>query len=563
MKPSRIRRAGRGLAFGALVTATLVALFYAEEDWRGARIWAATKRDLQARGESFEWRDFVPPRLPEAQNLAFAPLFRRAFPFAVDPKTNEWIENPPNWSPVGATGHELAEMPWGRSKPGYGNYKPPSYGTWLNGEATDLDMLQRFFRRRDGFPKTLQSQTPADDVLFALSRWKPLLTELAQAAAERPLTRFPVAWTRRPAWSINLPHYPVIRGLTDTLCLRASAELATGETSAARADILLALRLRQANANDPIVVGAMVDTAELGDLVQPIWEGLAARQWSADDLDAFSAGLRGVNVLRELQQGIRGGERAAFAQQLPEELEDWGQAREIAKNLPAMTWKGREPVPAWLWLRNWLWRLLPFWPRGWYEQNVAMISTSFQKYVIDPVDPPAHRITISEDDLEHSLQALPLRPSNFIGREVSEVFASITIKFAFTQNFVDQTVTACALEKYYLDHQAYPAGLAALAPRYLDRVPNDVIDGAPLRYRLTVDGRYQLYSIGSDQEDGGGLIEWPAKRTWRRAASQMPNGDVIHPPNPSKDHGDWVWQYAPTSPPDPPENGRRLGGLSS
>jgi hypothetical protein len=255
---------------------------------------------------------------------------------------------------------------------------------------------------------------------------------------------------------------------------------------------------------------------------------------------------------------MRGGERAAFVQQLSDELEDWSQAREIAKEHPLIRLTNGEPKPPWLWLDDWLWRLLPFWPHGWYQQNMAVISIALQKYVIDRVNPAAHRITISGDGLAHYLQALPLRPDNSIAREVVGLFAGITDKFAFTQNFVDEAMTACALEKYYLDHHGYPAGLAALVPRYLNRLPNDVIDGAPLRYRLTVDGRYQLYSIGSDQQDGGGLIEWPANRTWRRAASRTANGDVIYPPNPSKDHGDWVWQYAPASPPDPPENGSRL-----
>jgi hypothetical protein len=126
---------------------------------------------------------------------------------------------------------------------------------------------------------------------------------------------------------------------------------------------------------------------------------------------------------------------------------------------------------------------------------------------------------------------------------------------------VDQAVIACALERYYLDHQVYPAKLAALVPGYLDHVPNDVIDGASMRYRLTVDGRYQLYSIGWNGKDDDGAIAWPPDRKWRRTSTASLAGQEQPFPGLSADQGDWVWQYAPAEPPDPPDNLSRLEAL--
>jgi hypothetical protein len=48
----------------------------------------------------------------------------------------------------------------------------------------------------------------------------------------------------------------------------------------------------------------------------------------------------------------------------------------------------------------------------------------------------------------------------------------------------------------------------ALTPQYLDRVPADPFDGAPLRYRLLNSG-YVIYSAGPDGQDNGGR-EHPA-----------------------------------------------------
>ena len=40
---------------------TLIVFLYIEEDWRGARAWAATKAGWEAKGESFDFNKFIPP----------------------------------------------------------------------------------------------------------------------------------------------------------------------------------------------------------------------------------------------------------------------------------------------------------------------------------------------------------------------------------------------------------------------------------------------------------------------------------------------------------------------
>ena len=64
--------------------------------------------------------------------------------------------------------------------------------------------------------------------------------------------------------------------------------------------------------------------------------------------------------------------------------------------------------------------------------------------------------------------------------------------------------TALALEQFRAARgQQYPATLSALAPDYLDAIPQDPFDGQPLRYRPQGHG-YMLYSIGPDLKDDGG-----------------------------------------------------------
>src|ERR1051325_8714393 len=52
--------------FCAAALATLIGLFYAEENWRGKRAWENCKRDLEAKGETLDWKAHVPPPILDA-----------------------------------------------------------------------------------------------------------------------------------------------------------------------------------------------------------------------------------------------------------------------------------------------------------------------------------------------------------------------------------------------------------------------------------------------------------------------------------------------------------------
>jgi hypothetical protein len=92
-------------------------------------------------------------------------------------------------------------------------------------------------------------------------------------------------------------------------------------------------------------------------------------------------------------------------------------------------------------------------------------------------------------------------------------------------------IAALALERYCLRHGSYPESLDALTPELLPSRPLDFMDGAPLRYRHTQDGRFVLYSTGLDCIDDGGIGRKPGL-LWA---------------NSGHDHTDLVWP-CPASP---------------
>jgi len=64
---------GRRTQSRALITlatlATLVAVFYLEEDWRGRRAWEQCKAQLETGGIVMDWNQYLPPPVPDDQNF--------------------------------------------------------------------------------------------------------------------------------------------------------------------------------------------------------------------------------------------------------------------------------------------------------------------------------------------------------------------------------------------------------------------------------------------------------------------------------------------------------------
>lgn len=78
-----------------------------------------------------------------------------------------------------------------------------------------------------------------------------------------------------------------------------------------------------------------------------------------------------------------------------------------------------------------------------------------------------------------------------------------------TENSRQQTITAIALERHRLKFGSYPDTLEKLIPDFLDKIPQDPMDGRPMRYRLTNDGTFTLWSVGFDGQDNGGDPSMP------------------------------------------------------
>jgi hypothetical protein len=69
----------RRFVAGFAVLVTLIALFYAEEDWRGKRAWEKYKHEMEAKGAVLDWAAYIPPPVPDDQNIFKAPRMTEWF----------------------------------------------------------------------------------------------------------------------------------------------------------------------------------------------------------------------------------------------------------------------------------------------------------------------------------------------------------------------------------------------------------------------------------------------------------------------------------------------------
>ena len=72
--------------------ASLIALFYAVENWRGQRAWKNFQKKMAAKGEPLNLAAYIPPPVPDDQNFAMTPFLAPLLDYGLhgSPATNVW-----------------------------------------------------------------------------------------------------------------------------------------------------------------------------------------------------------------------------------------------------------------------------------------------------------------------------------------------------------------------------------------------------------------------------------------------------------------------------------------
>jgi hypothetical protein len=461
----------RRVLVGGAVAATIVAAAWIEEDLRGDRLLKEFERKCEAEGKPLSFAHYRPAPIPESENLFRAPVIARFF-----------------------TGRETDRSAW----TAYEADKPPLdklskiLGNWMQGQRSDFDQAYPALGMVPPSQSKPDPKAGARLVLETLHGIRPDLDALDLAARVRPQEQIEFG-------EDYIPSFRALRFLTRALNLSAVAELELGQTDKAYGDIYASLRLAEGAERFPHHLTLMMANVMASISLQPIWEGCVEHAWREDQLAGLQRVLSELHLLQDLPLAFAAG-RAAY---------ESGYLSNLRR-------------PWWM-------------PLGWWKMNIVRL---FEMHAGGGdarwFDSERERIDLGA--LEHSdalVDRLRRSHSPFDWLIRHEAWGSkITFFAGFGQNRIELARVACALERFRLAHGHLPAELSELVPTYLESVPRDVIDHAPLRYDRSRADQFRIYSVGLS---GFEAHAWPGKPDLVSSASK---------------EGYWAWEQ--TDDPGPP-----------
>ena len=491
---------------GLAALATLIGLVCAEENWRGKRAWEKYKHELEAQGEKLDWKDYLPPPVPDEQNFAMTPFLAPLFDFNPEPRQegqSRWRDTN-GFNRACSLAGDLAnlDLPTAERQPN------PTWPRMTDLPAWALALSLTTNQAPGAAAPSLTRAEAAAEVLRALEKYTPVLEEL-RSASQRPHARFNIRYGEGLIPDIVLPHLAVVKHTCLLFCLRASAELALDQTDQAWSDTRMGLYLADTLKDEPFLISKLVQLALVQLSLRPIREGLAEHKWSDAQLVEMEQRLGKINLLADAAMR---GERAMSIGIIDQ-----------LRNLGILFLEDPPRRP-------------PVWSRlllgGFFYQNQLSIARMYQQFFVPVVDAANQRIypsrTVENDAALANALAGGFRPNNHFARMLLPGTTGGGTKFAFGQTRVNEAIVACALERYRLAQGQFPESMEPLSPRFLQKMPHDIITGAPLIYRRTPDGQFILYSVGWNEKDDGGTVVL--------TQAKQPSADLRQ--------GDWVWQYS-------------------
>ncbi|MDR0534071.1 MAG: hypothetical protein LBH01_08960 [Verrucomicrobiales bacterium] len=470
------------------VLAALIVIFYLEENWRGAREWAKVSAELKARGYPLTVKETIPPPIPDEDNVAAAPIFAELFD---------------------ANGGENKEARLAKAVP----FKttPKILPVFIRGEIGDL----RFYFEQGEF--TMTEQEAAHKILAELDKeWMPLLAEIAEAL-KCPQCRWPLAYEK--GFAMRMPQVDACLKISKVLTLRAICRLELGQSKEAVDDLVTIFHLAQVTEKYPQSISVLSSLMERGLAIDVFWNGCVRKQWKQEDLNRLQSLFADIDNLKPQKRTslIDCGYFLSMQPMAKKELRNIKSSTSLINSgsieagflgkILVLIWKIR--------------------PHGWEDLDCCV----YLKYIMSAeelIDEPSARIDILKAkqlvvDMNARFSCGNTRTAAMT--PLSSLFVSslvipmITCARIETQSKIGEL--SCALERYRLANGEVPDKLEALMPRYLDKLPVQVVNGEPFIYRKVGARDYMLYSVGWDLKDDGGK--------WSK----------------SREKGDWVWASKP------------------
>lgn len=480
--------AARTILLCSAILATLVAIFYVEENWRGGRAWSAFKREAAAAGISPEIADYIPAPVPDSQNFAATPLIARLY------------ESSPMWKNAEALSKRLCPERRTQSNASIAVGHGPEWGLpdWADGIRADLAGIQE----KEGM-----------DLATHLASVSSEMDEIARAA-ERPAAVYPES---DYLFKAGIGYSPVFALMTFSRLygVRAMQHLDAGEPEPAAGLVCTLLRLALLETGERSLLSQICGGSLTRDASSVIWEGMARKLWRAEDIVRFDALLSRLDFITAMRKQIAV-ENAIWIKVVLQAPELFG-TRDFSSRQEE--WRFR--LSCWLLANG---------PRGWREQTAIAFGRKAIHH-IENYDTEHGRVAVVERKrmASYSKDIMPwsVLPDTFAPTR------SRGLTTAFDQSGVVLVRTACRIEMHRLKTGRYPFTL--------DELPggggglHDPVSGKPVRYRPpSENSSYVLYVTGDDGVDDGGD---PAMRRPDK------HGNFS-----GRNYKDWIWTFDPVSP---------------
>jgi hypothetical protein len=465
----------------AIVVAVLC--FYGYHNWKSRRAWSAFQKQLRQSNESLDLAALLPGRVPTDQNFASTPAFTRwARPGKNDGVMRQLQENlrqfDPSYYPYSAVG--AAGIEWTRQ--GYAALQ--SYAAQIVPEAE--------------WPASATRAQYAELIIKSL---KPSEANLQALAVAARMAWFQTGTNRNPGTVLQMagPEKDALQRLHLALQIRALAFLAlTNANAEAAEDVMTGFDLARLARQIPDTRSVLRTQTMLSRSLQPLWEGMVQRRWTAAQLAGFQDKLSQFNLLADYTNTVH---RAVVAH-----MAVW---QENANRKAPRELNGEERLYKEAWFVQ---------PRAWWLENCIDLYRAGED-AIAAVDVAGGHVRIDQSVGDFGGMGLDSETSTLLQQPWwAGASPSLTV---FAQTAVNQAIIACALERFRLENGSYPRNLDELIPRYLPSIPNDVVRGHPMFYQTTTNGLFILRSVGPngiDDRNNPGSDDW----LWTFPTNMMP-----------------------------------------
>ncbi len=235
-----------GLFIGLCLIGLVVG--YLIEDGRGRKAWDAYLAEQREKGVTqLLWHDFIPPEVPDEENMAKAPGF----------DLDAW--------------QELSDTQWPHRRQGV--KRQPG---WRAAQPWDLALLIT--------EEAAATEEEAARVLLDHFATHEELLASISAAAARPACRMDLNYEA----IVNMT-FPIgeLRDATRAFAIRGAAALRVGDTTTAANDLLTIMRLVNHFETVPTIIVHLVQLATVDLSLQLLWEGQRQHAWNDNQLTLF------------------------------------------------------------------------------------------------------------------------------------------------------------------------------------------------------------------------------------------------------------------------------------